>query len=172
MVFSNQALILGPPSDPGRIRGLGAAEAMRRIATSGAYFVSAVSDIRIDYLNELLLASAGLEKGDWYVPSHLVGTALLQQAAAGKAYTVWGDEYASLRPLSGHLVPLVTTDPVLQRAMVTIVVNPTKVSGVNSVGAHALQAYLTEASTQAKILAFREDGFATPTYWPAAPSSA
>ena len=172
LAFSNQALLVGPPSDPARVRGLPATEAMRRIASSGSGFLAAKLDIRINYLDELLLAGAGVSKGNWYVESAAVGTSLLKQAAVGRAYTIWGDETSSLRAVSGRLTPLVVADPVLQRAMVAIVVNPRKVAGVNSEGAHELQAHLTDPATQAEVLAFREPGFATPTFWPAAASSA
>jgi ABC-type tungstate transport system permease subunit len=173
MLFANQAVLIGPPSDPARVRGLPAIEAMRRIATtSGSYYLANISDIRIDFLEELLLAGAGISKGDWYVQSGTVGTSLLQQAAAGNAYTIWGDETASLKAVAGKLEPLVVTDPLLQRAMVSIVINPRRVGGINADGAHDFQTYLTEPATQARILAFREPGFTTPTFWPVAASSA
>jgi ABC-type tungstate transport system permease subunit len=100
-----------------------------------------------------------------------VGTGLLQLAASKGAYTVWGDENSSLKTVP-QLTPLVLTDPVLQRALVSIVVNPEKVEGVNFHGAHLLQSYLTNPTTQAAVLNFRETGFTSPTFWPAAPSSA
>lgn len=172
MLFSNQALVVGPPSDPAKVAGQTAAEALRRISTSGNYFVASQMDVRIRYVEDLLLASSGLKKGNWYVPSNAVGTALLAQAAAGNAYAIWGDETASLKAVAGKLVPLVTTDPLLQRAMVSIVVDPKRVPKVNYEGAHTLQAFLTSPAAQAEVLAFREPGFQTPTFWPVAPSSA
>lgn len=173
MVFANQALLVGPPSDPAHVKGLSGVEALRRIATTpNTFYLANASDLRILFLEEMLLAGAGLKQGDWYVTSGTVGTALLKQAAAGNAYTIWGDETASLKAAAGKLVPLVTTDPLFQRAMVSIVVNPRRVAGVNSDGAHAFQAYLTEPATQAEILSFREPGFSVPTFWPVAASSA
>jgi ABC-type tungstate transport system permease subunit len=173
MLFANQAVLVGPPSDPAHVKGLSGIEAFRRIATTAnSYYLANNTDLRIEFLEDMLLAGAGLSKGDWYVQSATVGTALLKQAAAGNAYTIWGDETASLSAVAGKLVPLVTTDPLFQRAMVSIVINPRRVAGVNSDGAHTFQAYLTEAATQAEILAFREPGFSVPTFWPAAASSA
>lgn len=173
MLFANQALLVGPPSDPAHVKGLTGVEAFRRIAsTPNSYYLANNSDLRIAYLEDMLVAGAGVSKGDWYVTSATVGTALLQQAAAGNAYTIWGDENASLKVVAGKLVPLVTTDPLFQRTMVSIVINPRRVAGVNSDGAHAFQAYLTDAATQAQILAFREPGFTVPTFWPVAASSA
>jgi ABC-type tungstate transport system permease subunit len=80
---------------------------------------------------------------------------------------MWGDSNAALATVAGQLVPMVTTDPLLQRLMVAIVVNPDTVAGVNSPGAIALQSYLISAPVQAKVYSFREPGFTTPTFWPA-----
>ncbi|MDQ6785119.1 MAG: hypothetical protein M3063_17135, partial [Actinomycetota bacterium] len=55
----------------------------------------------------------------------------------------------------------------LQRIMVTIVVNPDKVPGLNEKGATAFQDYLLSVETQAKIRAFRTPGVDQPIFWPA-----
>ncbi|MDQ6783169.1 MAG: hypothetical protein M3063_06965, partial [Actinomycetota bacterium] len=55
----------------------------------------------------------------------------------------------------------------LQRIMVTIVVNPDKVPGLNEKGATAFQDYLLSVETQAKIRAFRTPGIDQPIFWPA-----
>jgi tungstate transport system substrate-binding protein len=173
-LFNNQALIVGPPADPAGIRGMASASAaVAKIAqTPGATFLVATTDTRIYYLDLLLQAASGAKKGPWYQTSSAVGTNLLQQAASKGAYTIWGDETSSLKAVASQLTPLVLTDPVLQRGLVSIVVNPEKVSGVNFHGAHQLQSYLTDPVTQAAVLNFREAGFESPTFWPAAPTSA
>lgn len=166
-VFSNQALVLGPPSDPARIAGMTSAiAAFKKLAASGQPFLAA-PDERVAYLNELLLAASGVSKGSWYQPSSAVGDALLAEAAAKSAYTIWGNSVAALSTVAGKLVPLVVADPLLQRLMVAIVVDPAKVRGVNATGAHDFQSYLISPSTQAKIVNFREASFSTPTFWPA-----
>jgi ABC-type tungstate transport system permease subunit len=172
-LFNNQALVIGPPADPAGIKGMpSASAAVAKIAQSGETFLVTTTDVRIYYLTNLMLAISGVKIGPWYQTTKVVGTYLLQQAAAKNAYTVWGDENASLIPLAAQLTPLVLTDPVLQRGLVSIVVNPQKVDGVNFHGAHLLQSYLTNATTQAAVLNFREPGFTTPTFWPAAQTSA
>ncbi len=172
-VFANQAVLVGPVSDPAGVRGLSSGtEAVRRIASHGSEFLAAALDVRIDFLDQLLVSAAKVEQGAWYVRSTAVGTALLQEAARLGAYTVWGDESASLGVVEGKLEPLVTTDPVLQRTMVSIIVNPQRVAGVNAPGARSFQEYLTTPAAQAAVLDFREPGFANPTFWPAAATSA
>ncbi|HLN18209.1 MAG TPA: hypothetical protein VK277_15830 [Acidimicrobiales bacterium] len=172
-LFNNQALLVGPASDPAGVRGMAsAAQAMAKIATTRNTFLASVNDVRINYLDELILAASGVPKGAWYQASPAVGTALLTAAAAKNAYTIWGDESSSLQSVTNKLTPMVVTDPVMQRMMVSIIVNPEKIDGVNFHGAHRFQAYLTGPSTQAAVLAFREAGFTTATFWPAASASA
>jgi tungstate transport system substrate-binding protein len=172
-VFTNQALLVGPVSDPAHVRGLASASrAVRQIADRGHKFLVAALDVRIYFLDELLIAASGAKLGDWVVRSTSLGTALLEQAASLGAYTVWGDETISLKAVTGKLEPLVTADPVMQRTMVSIIVNPHAVSGVNAPGARSFQEYLTTPAAQAAVLGFREKGFSSPTFWPAAATSA
>ena len=65
------------------------------------------------------------------------------------------------------LEPLVTDDPILQRVMVSTVVNPKKTAGVNLEGAKAFQNYLIAPATQARIRAFRYSDFERQAWWPA-----
>jgi ABC-type tungstate transport system permease subunit len=51
--------------------------------------------------------------------------------------------------------------------MVSIIVNPKKVAGVNSDGAKAFQEFLLVPATQARIRAFRCPDFDQQAWWPA-----
>jgi hypothetical protein len=62
----------------------------------------------------------------------------------------------------------VLDDPILQRLMMTVVVNPEKIPGINVAGAAALQKFLTMPATQARIRAFRVPGVNHELFWPAA----
>ena len=169
-VFANQIAILGPPRDPAHVRGLtDAAEAFRRIAASRSRFLVNDSDGN-KYVEAILWARAGSPaKGDWYLNRHSQGPQAARDAAKDGAYTIWGvPPFVRLRaqaPLD--LEPLVTGDPIFQRIMVAIVVNPKKVSGVNNAGANAFQAFLLAPSTQAHIAAFRYAGIDQQVWWPA-----
>jgi len=169
-VFANQMVLLGPPSDPARVRGLtDAAEAFRRIAASKSYFLSN-SGAGAKYLEEILWRSAGIhEKGSWYLDSKLEGSQVARDAARKGAYVLWGlPPYLRLKrkgPLD--LEPLVVRDPIFQRIMVAVVVNPKKVPGVNADGAVAFQNFLIAPATQARIRAFRYPDFDQQTWWPA-----
>jgi ABC-type tungstate transport system permease subunit len=63
--------------------------------------------------------------------------------------------------------PLNVDDPLLQRIMVSVVVNPDRIPGVNVEGARALERYLIRQGTQACIRAFRYPGFPHQMWWPA-----
>ena len=66
-----------------------------------------------------------------------------------------------------NLVPLVVGDPIFQRIMVSIRVNPEKVPGVNADGAKAFEEFLLAPATQARIRAFRYPDFDQQAWWPA-----
>lgn len=169
-VFANQIALLGPPADPAHVRGLtDAAEAFRRIAAAHARFLVNGSDGN-RYIESILWARAGAPaKGDWYLDPHVQGPQAVREAAKAGAYTLWGvppfERLKRQTPVA--LEPLVTADPIFQRIMVAIVVNSTKVSGVDSAGAEAFQTFLLAPPTQAKIAAFRYPDLTQQVWWPA-----
>ncbi len=169
-VFANQMALLGPPDDPAHIRRIAdAAEAFRRIASSKSHFLVNNSG-GAKYLEQVLWASAGVrEKGDWYLDLKSQGPQAARDAAAKRAYVLWGlAPFLRLKrqgPLD--LEPLVVQDPIFQRIMVAIVVNPKKVQGVNAEGAEAFQAFLIAPATQARVRAFRYPDFNRQAWWPA-----
>ena len=169
-VFANQMALLGPPKDPAHVRGLtDAAEAFRRIAASRSPFL-VNNGAGTKYLEEILWLSAGVhEKGDWSLDLKSEGKKAAQDAAEKDAYVLWGlPPYLRLKregPI--NLTPLVVGDPIFQRIMVSIIVNPKKVAGVNSDGAKAFQEFLLAPATQARIRAFRYPDFDQQSWWPA-----
>ena len=169
-VFANQMALLGPPSDPAHVRGLtDASEALRRIAATKSRFV-VNNSAGAKYLEEIFWASNNtLAKGDWYLDLKSQGPQAVRDAAQKGAYVIWGlPPFLRLkRQNSLDLEPLVVGDSMLQRIMVSIVVNPKKVPGVNADGANAFQNYLIAPATQARIRAFRYPDFAQQEWWPA-----
>ncbi len=169
-VLFNSIALIGPVSDPARVAGLGdLVTVFQRIAGAGAPFV--VNNLEgLDYLAQTVALTAGLAAtGGMLVNEGLQMGPAMDQAAARGGYTMWGLtpflRYVQDKPLP--LRAMVMPDPMLQRIMVTIVVNPDKVSGVNTIGAAALQDYLLTPATQAKIRAFRLPGMDQPVFWPA-----
>ena len=169
-VFANQMVLLGPPDDPAHVRGIAdVAEAFRRIAASKSLFFSNNSD-NAKYLEQILWSSAKVsEKGTWYLDMDSKGPRAIHQADKKHAYVLWGlPPFLRLKRKGRvNLEPLVASDPILQRIMVAIVVNPGKVPATNTAGAKAFQNFLIEPATQARIRAFRYPDFKGQVWWPA-----
>jgi tungstate transport system substrate-binding protein len=169
-VFFNQLALLGPPSDPAQVRDLiDLVEAFRRIANTHSPLI--VNNIEgVKYLTEILWNAAGFtEKGGWYNEQGLQGQDAIVEAARQDGYVFWG---LTQRQNKVNLQPLVLNDPLLQRIMVTVVVNPDRVSGVNVEGAMAFQQYLLAPATQARIRGFRLPGIDRQIWWPAGRNNA
>ncbi len=174
-VFSNQIALLGPPSDPAQVQDLtDLVEAFRRIANTQSPLI--VNDIEgVKYLTEILWnAAESPEKEGWYSDQGLQGQDAIAEAAQQSGYVFWG-----LTPFlrtqqqdEVELQPLVLSDPLLQRIMVTVAVNPDKVAGVNVEGVTAFQQYLLAPTTQARIRAFRLPGIDQQIWWPAGRNNA
>src|SRR5262245_6082811 len=94
-VFSNQAALIGPSSDPARISAAGdAVEAFRRIAESRSPFVVNNSQTE-KYLAEILWQAAGKpDRTGWYRDKGLRNQAetkdAIRAAVEEKGYTLWG----------------------------------------------------------------------------------
>ncbi|MEO7111428.1 MAG: substrate-binding domain-containing protein, partial [Polyangiaceae bacterium] len=90
-LFSNQMALLGPPSDPAKIRGLvDAAEAFRRIAqTKSLFVVNAIEGV--GYLAEILWNAAGRpDRAGWFSDEGLRKDAAILAASERGAYAFWG----------------------------------------------------------------------------------
>jgi tungstate transport system substrate-binding protein len=172
-VFSNQSAILGPPADPAGIRGMDdAIAAFARIAQARAPFV--VNDLYGQrYVAEILWNGAGCPAKDgWWIDPHTNRDDALAIAAEKGGYVMWGlTPFEASQSREEHraraLEPLVYTDPLLQRLMVTIIVRRDKVAGVDVDGAHALQSFLLAAPTQAKMRTIAYPGVARSAWAPA-----
>ncbi len=168
-VLFNVIALLGPPADPAGARGLSdMTEAFRRIAASGStYEVNGIPELV--YMSKIILEAGGIVPGTWYVDDGLRQAQAVERASARGAYTLWGVTpfltLASQKPL--QLAPLVTADPILQRVMVSIVVKPNKVGGVDAHAARSLQDYLLSPAAQAQIRAFRHPQLGIPIFFPA-----
>jgi tungstate transport system substrate-binding protein len=168
-VLFNVIVLLGPPADPAGVRGLSdLTEAFRRIAASGSTFeVNGIPELV--YLSKIVLQAGGIGSGAWYVDEGLRQGSAVERASARGAYILWGVtpflKLTGQKPL--QLTPLVTADPILQRIMVSIVVNPDKVRGANVSAARSLQDYLLSTAAQAQVRAFRHPQLGIPIFFPA-----
>ncbi len=174
-VFFNQLALLGPPSDPAQVQDLtDLVEAFRRIAnTQSPLIINNIEGVK--YLTEILWNAAGSpEKEGWYSDQGLQGQDAIAEAAQQGGYVLWGltPFLRTQQQNKVELQPLVLNDPLLQRIMVTVAVNPDMVAGVNVEGVTAFQQYLLAPATQARIRAFRLPGIDQQIWWPAGRNNA
>lgn len=169
LVFYSSGAIVGPPADPAKVRAAAdLVDALTRIAKSGSTFIVNDTD-GLRYVVDVA-ARAGGGPGAWLVDKGVSKGQAMQAAAQAGGYTVWGLNPFLRQQQQNRLAlePLFTGDQLLKSVMVTTVVNDAKVAGVNAKGARALQQYLLEPETQARIRTFRMSGIAEQVWWPAA----
>ncbi|HSR30329.1 MAG TPA: substrate-binding domain-containing protein, partial [Anaerolineae bacterium] len=89
-VMYNDFVIVGPPSDPAGIQGMGeAAGAFGKIAEAEAPFVSRGDDSGTHTKEKAIWAEAGIEPaGDWYISAGQGMGAVLTMADEQQAYTL------------------------------------------------------------------------------------
>jgi tungstate transport system substrate-binding protein len=152
MIFSNQMVLVGPPSDPAKVRGLtDLAEAFRRIVESrSTYLVNETDGVR--YLTEILWNAIGKPSREgWLVEAKVAKDAAIAEAVTRGAYTLWGLT-PFLRTIGDRpLEALVIDDPLLHRMMVSVLVKPSSTIRINAEGAMAFQTHLLQPATQAAI---------------------
>lgn len=170
IVFSNQLGLFGPPSDPAGIRGMtDLVAAFSKIVAAKAPYV--LNDTKgIKYLTEILWnAAVKPTKGSWFIDPGISKKDAIALAAKQKAYVIWGltPFHSEQKASHSELVPLVTADQLLQRIMVSVVINPERVAGVNAADATRFQKYLLLPSTQAKMLTVHYPGTAQAAWAPA-----
>jgi tungstate transport system substrate-binding protein len=164
-------VIIGPESDPAKIKGLSnATEALKQIAkTNSPYIMNNIPSVR--YLTGTLMAGAKLsENRSWFLDEGKMKGRAIKFAEKKQGYVIFG-AFPFLRfkqKSNSKMKILVHTDPILQRVMVSVIVNPKKIKGVNLDAAKALQTFLLSKRTQARIAAFRAKGSNQQLWWPAA----
>ncbi len=154
LVMHNVFLIVGPPDDPARIRGMpGAVAALRLIYSLGEPFVSR-GDHSGTHLRELELwrrAGVPAPAGAWYMESGQGMGQTLQMAEEKRAYVLtdiatylaWRDRVS--------LVSLVQGDPALYNVYHVLELNPKNAPRINVEGGRALADFFVAPATQKLI---------------------
>jgi tungstate transport system substrate-binding protein len=171
LVLTTAHVFVAHRSDPAGIAGTAdPVEAFRRIAMARAPFVRNDADVPAHVTDVLREAIGRPDETGWYLDTGLSGAAAAREAARLGGYTLWG-----LHPFLGlqqqeqlALRPVLYRDPIMHRAIASVVVNPGRGRRVNLPGALALQRFLTAPATQAQLLGFRHPLFDQPIFWPAA----
>lgn len=159
-VMYNDFLVVGPESDPARIKGgKDVIAAFGKIAASGARFISRADNSGTDVMEKGYWQAAGTRPaGASYVSAGLGMGEVLNMAAEMRAYTLTDRAtYAAYKAKTG-LAVLVEGDKRMFNPYGIIAVNPARHPGVNYKGARQLIDWITSNEGQARIAAFRPGG--------------
>jgi len=168
LVMYNDFVVVGPTSDPAKIRGEPrAAAALAKIAAAGARFVSRGDKSGTHLLEQALWKETGVTPAaPWYIESGQGMGATLGIADDRRAYTL--TDRATYLALSRRLAltTLVEGDRALFNVYSVMEVN----SGprVNAAGGKAFADFMLAPATQAVIKAFGIEKFGQPLFVPIA----
>jgi tungstate transport system substrate-binding protein len=158
-VMYNTFELLGPEDDPAEIRGLAASDALQKISTSGATFISRGDDSGT-HKRELLLWQAAGTKPSWkgYQESGQGMGATLTIADEMSAYVLTDRGTYLHFQEKIDLVPLAAKSEALHNPYGVIVVNPNKHAAVRHELASELVDYLISPEGQQRIADYRLHG--------------
>ncbi len=169
LIMHNDFIIVGPPDDPAKIKGLKAAsEAVKKIASANALFLSR-SDKSGTHSKEMdIWKATGIkpEGEKWYQQTGLGMGQTLNVTAEKKGYTLADrGTYLSMKKNLG-LDILVEGDAILLNIYHVIEVNPAKWPKVNVPGGKAFADFMVSNETQGIIKTFGVDKFGSPLFFP------
>ena len=169
LVMHNDFIIVGPASDPAKIRGAKtSAEAFRNIAQSGSIFLSRGDNSGTHAKEKGLWKGAGVsaEGQKWYQQTGLGMGQTLNVAAEKKGYTLTDRAtYLALKKGLG-LEILMEGDAKLLNIYHVIEVNQAKWPKVNAPAAKAFADFMVSKKTQEVIGRFGVDKFGAPLFFP------
>jgi tungstate transport system substrate-binding protein len=170
MVMFNDFVIVGPPSDPAKVKGVRQlARAFRQIAESGAPFVSRADNSGTHILEKALWERAEVRPaGAFYIQIGQGMGAALNVASERGAYTLSDrGTYLALRKR-------LALDIVFEKARRLLnvyhvmEVNPAKFPRVNRTGGKAFADFMVSPAAQTVIEVFGVDRFGQPLFFAAA----
>jgi tungstate transport system substrate-binding protein len=160
-VMYNDFILLGPASDPAKIKGLSANDALKAIAKTKSTFISR-GDNSGTYTKELSLWKAinvTAVNQSWHLETGLGMGDTLRVANEKFAYTMSDrGTYFALKNNNTDLTILVSGDSVLLNPYGVILVNATKYPTINSAGAKLFEYWLMSNETQDLIGTFQKGG--------------
>jgi tungstate transport system substrate-binding protein len=169
IVMHNDFVIVGPPGDPARIKGIkSASDAFKKIASAKALFLSRGDNSGTHAKEKTIWKDAGInpEGEKWYQQTGLGMGQTLNVAAEKKGYTLTDrGTYLALKKNLG-LDILVEGDAILLNVYHVIEMNPAKWPKVNVPGGKAFADFMVSKETQEIIRRFGVDKFGSPLFFP------
>ena len=168
LVMHNDFIVVGPASDPARIKGTTAAEALKRIAKTGAIFISRGDNSGTHAKEKGLWKAVAINPSGqkWYQPTGLGMGETLNVAAEKRCYTLTDRAtYLALKKRLG-LEILVEGDGKLLNVYHVIELNAVKWPKINVQGGKAFADFMVAKKTQAVIGRFGVEKFGAPLFFP------
>ena len=168
LVMHNDFILVGPAADPARIKAAAAADALKRIAQSGAIFLSRGDNSGTHAKEKGLwkVAAVNPEGQKWYQQTGLGMGQTLNVAAEKKGYTITDRAtYLSLKRGLG-LEILVEGDSKLLNIYHVIEINSTRWPKVNAQGGRAFADFMVARKSQEIIGRFGIDKFGAALFFP------
>ena len=171
LVMHNDFIILGPPSDPAKIKGLKtAAEAFKKIAQSRSLFMSRADKSGTHTKEMGIWKKAGInpEGQKWYQQTGTGMGDTLNVTGEKDAYTLADrGTYLALNAKKRlRSVILVEGEPGLLNIYHVMAVNPAKWPKVNVSGAKAFVNFMVSKKAQDIIRTYGVDKFGAPLFFP------
>lgn len=169
LVMHNDFIVVGPPSDPAKIKGTKTTlEVFRKIASSNSLFLSRGDNSGTHAKEKAIWKAANMKYAGekWYQETGLGMGQTLNVASEKKGYTLADrGTYLSQKKNLG-LDILAEGDAILLNIYHVIQVNPAKWPKVNAEGARAFADYMVSKETQAIIKTFGIEKFGGPLFFP------
>jgi len=169
LVMHNDFIIVGPKSDPAKIKGSkSSVEAFRKIAAANAVFMSRGDNSGTHAKEKSIWKAAGINPDGqkWYQQTGLGMGQTLGVAAEKKTYTLADrGTYLALKKNLG-LDILAEGDAVLLNIYHVIEVNPAKWPKVNAAGAKAFADFMVSKDAQGIIKKFGVEKYGSPLFFP------
>ncbi|HRR72657.1 MAG TPA: substrate-binding domain-containing protein [Syntrophorhabdaceae bacterium] len=169
LVMHNDFIIVGPPSDPAKIKGIkSTVEAFKKIAQSKSLFISRSDNSGTHAKEKAIWKAANIKPGGekWYHETGLGMGQTLNVASEKRAYTLTDrGTYLALKKRL-ELEMLSYGDKMLFNIYHVIVVNPERFPKVNASGARAFSDFMVSNEAQSIIKTFGIAKFGAPLFFP------
>ena len=169
LVMHNDYIIVGPSTDPAKIRGLkSSTESFKKIASAKALFLSRGDNSGTNSKEKAIWKAAGInpEREKWYQQTGLGMGQTLNVTGEKKGYTLAdrGTYLAMKKNL--RLDILVEGDAILLNIYHVIEINPAKWPKINVAGGKAFADFMVSKETQDIIKTFGIEKFGSPLFFP------
>ncbi len=169
LVMHNDFVLLGPPSDPAKVKGTtDIAEAFKKVADSGALFISRGDDSGTNKKELAIWKSTDIEPKaqQWYQETGQGMGASITVATEKQAY-ILSDRGTYLAQSKNIDLQVVSEgDEVLKNIYHVMQVNPEKFERINAEGAQAFVEFMIDKDTQEIIKEFGVDKYGQPLFFP------